>query len=385
MKSGFESRVGTSSEADAILEHLIEAAMTGLLQMFDHRSRLFCFRLKRTERGLVQQGISRRYTIITLLGLHRLEESGTPSLIAPKPLLEELLASLDWVDNIGDLGLLLWACALMMPERLSEIENLLQIEDALARYRDAREGRTMELSWFLSGLSHSALAQPEKRAKFRDLALETYRLIRSNQGVRGIFAHQARNRSILGRTRGWIGSFADQVYPIYAMTQFSEAYEDRTAVQAAMTCAHPLCQAQGPLGQWWWHYNSSSNRVVEAYPVFSVHQYGMAPMTLFALGEATQFDFSPWIYKGLEWISSRNELAFNMEDASVGVVWRCILRSKPKRVWDAVCLLTRGEDGESGNGLKVLCECRPYELGWLLYAFSKRKSLTMLTTLGTAQ
>ena len=42
-----------------------------------------------------------------------------------------------------------------------------------------------------------------------------------------------------------------------------------------MRCAHGLCQAQGALGQWWWHYDSLRGRVFEGYPVFSVHQHGM--------------------------------------------------------------------------------------------------------------
>ena len=89
-----------------------------------------------------------------------------------------------------------------------------------------------------------------------------------------------------------------------------------------------------------------------------------------ALGEAVQSDFSPWIYKGLQWIDD-NELGFDMKDDSTNVVWRCIERTRPNRVWNmAVNLIARREDRESSNGLRTLFECRPYELGWLLYAFA---------------
>ena len=53
--------------------------------------------------------------------------------------------------------------------------------------------------------------------------------------------------------------------------------------------------------------------LLDGYPVFSVHQHAMGPMTLFGLGEAAQCDFDPWIYKGLRWINSANEL---------GLTWR---------------------------------------------------------------
>ncbi len=83
------------------------------------------------------------------------------------------------------------------------------------------------------------------------------------------------------------------------------------------------------------------------------------PWPCFALGEAIQSDFSPWIYKGLEWIDD-NELGINMKDDSANVVWRCIGRTKPYRYWNlAANFLTGREDRESRNGLIVLHECRP--------------------------
>ena len=115
----------------------------------------------------------------------------------------------------------------------------------------------------------------------------------------------------------------------------------------ALDCALAICKAQGSLGQWWWHYDSSNGQVVETFPVFSVHQHAMGPMALIALGEAIQSDFSPWIYKGLEWIED-NELGINMRDDSANVVWRCIGRTKPYRYWNlAVNALTGREDRES--------------------------------------
>jgi hypothetical protein len=353
-------------------------AATGVVQMFDQQRQLFCYRLKTTDRGLVRDGISRRYSVITLLGLHQLKQAGMTSPIDTESVLKALSANTDWVDNIGDLGLLLWLCALSAPESLVELESRLGVASALARYRDARQGLTMELSWFLSGLSHWVLAQPEKLPDLRALAFETYGMLRSNRGSGGVFGHLADRRGTAGWVRGRIGSLADQLYPIYAMTKFSEAYQDDGAAQAALDCAGTLCEAQGPLGQWWWHYDALSGRVVEGYPVFSVHQHGMGPMTLFALGDAVRVDFSPWIYKGLQWINSKNELGFDMEDASANVIWRSIFHPTLKRLWNAAFNMRGGrEESQSRNGLRVLFECRPYELGWLLYAFAGRANLPL--------
>jgi hypothetical protein len=97
-------------------------------------------------------------------------------------------------------------------------------------------------------------------------------------------------------------------------------------------------------------------------------------MVLFALGEAIKSDFSPWIYKGLQWLKD-NELDFDMEDAPASLVWRCINKPTSKRYWStAVSVLSAREDRKSRQALNVLYECRPYELGWLLYAFADKGS-----------
>jgi len=364
------TQVKDTEDFRRIVRSLKRLAVEGLVPMFDQAKQLFCFKLKRTEMGMVQEGISHRYTMMTLMGLHRLEESGTSSPIDIQSVLSVLLADTGWVDNIGDFGVLLWTCALIAPDRLDEIDSKFDVKNSLVRFRDARQGRTMELSWFLSGLSHRAIARPEKAAATKDLASEIYRRVRKNQGQHGFFGHLASNEGIAGVMRADIGSFADQVYPIYAMAKYSQGYGDDRAAKLALDCALNLCEAQGSLGQWWWHYDSSNGQVAERFPVFSVHQHAMGPMALYALGEAIQSDFSPWIYKGLQWIDE-NELGVNMQDDGVNVVWRCIERTRLRRGLNAVMnLATRREDRETREGLRVLHECRPYELGWLLYAFA---------------
>jgi hypothetical protein len=313
--------------------------------------------------------------MMTLMGLHRLEEAGGTSPIEIAPVLKALLANLDWVQDIGDLGVLLWTCALVAPERLAEIEGRIDLEAALGRYRSAKRGVTMELAWFLTGLSNWALVCPEKLAGLRGLALQTLALLKKNRGEQGFFGHLARGGSVIGMTRGRIGSFADQVYPIYAMTRFSQAYQDEDALKMALQCGRGLCEAQGSLGQWWWHYDSLGGGVLEGYPVFSVHQHAMGPMTMLALGEAAQIDFTPWIYCGLKWINSENELSFNMEDDSAQVIWRCQYRSASQVKTYLKAALNLGDAAkpyQAKKDLKVLFECRPYELGWLLYAFAGR-------------
>ena len=56
-----------SDDVVSTVQQVIDLAVNGLPHMFDKNSGLFHYTLKQTDHGLVQEGISRRYTIITLL------------------------------------------------------------------------------------------------------------------------------------------------------------------------------------------------------------------------------------------------------------------------------------------------------------------------------
>jgi len=368
---------GQMSPINLDVRHLCELALNGLVPMFKPEKQLFCFSRKRTPQGLVRQGLSHRYTIITLLGLRQCEATGLSSPIDIEAVLRHLLKDTAWINNIGDLGLLLWLCALVSPDRLSEVHAGVVREGVLERFPEPHEGRTTELAWFLSGLAHATLAIPQQALDLRGLAFQVYELLRQNQGEWGIFRHLSK-RTIAGILRGRLGCFADQVYPIYALTQFARAFNVQAALEMARSCAEAISRLQGPQGQWWWHYDSITGRVYGKYPVYSVHQHGMAPMALFAVAEATRLDFTEPIYKGLQWITGKNELGCELRDEAASLIWRCIYhRNKFKESFSRVLTLYGSRrDGESLKDLGVNFECRPYELGWLLYAFAGRARAT---------
>lgn len=373
MTSGRIAQEGGFCATSVDVAQLCESAVNGLVPMFDVERQLFCFRLKQTQLGLVREGVSHRYTIIALLGLHNYQGLGLSVRIDAGAVLNGLLRDAAWINNIGDLGLLLWLCALVSPERLEEVYSNLKVRSAQSHFRGAAEGRTMELAWFLSGLAHAGTASGQKLPDLGELAVRTYRLLKENQGAGGPFGHVFRDRILTGVLRARIGSFADQVYPIYALAKFGSVFQVPSVLGAAQKCADAICRLQGDLGQWWWHYHSQTGRVLEHYPVYAVHQHGMAPMALFALTEATQIDFSEPIYKGLRWIAGNNELAADLRVVSSGLIWRSIYHRRTHRKYFRSALRFLGLAGsESADDLKIRFECRPYELGWLLYAFAAR-------------
>jgi hypothetical protein len=247
------------------------------------------------------------------------------------------------------------------------------------RFADLQEGRTMEIAWLLTGLSHAAIAAPERLPELKNITDKLYRALGQNQGKGGFFGHLGREVSLSGTVRGWMGSFADQVYPTIACTWYSQAFQSKEARQRAIDCGKGICRVQGPLGQWWWHYDSREGRVASMYPVFSVHQEAMGPMALFPLADASGMDFRREIYGGLQWISDANETGKEMRDSERNLVWRCV-HPDPEFSMKVDVLLSHLHiyRDASARKMTVRRECRPYELGWLLFAFAgKTESLSI--------
>jgi hypothetical protein len=357
------------------VSQLVALANRGLKSMYDEEKKLFCYRFRRTASGFAREGVSQRYTTMVLLGLLRANAVGLQPCIDVRASLDSLFADISWVNNIGDLGLLLWLSASFSREYLNRFCSKFNLEQALKGYSGAHERLTMELSWFLTGLAYCREAGPEQSPGLADVASRTYEVVCANQGDDGLFAHMATWGSLTGVVRGRIGSFADQVYPIYALAQYAHVFRATEPLEKAVRCANAICRLQGPLGQWWWHYDSMTGRVIERYPVYSVHQHAMAPMALFALQNTSNANFDEHIYKGLEWINGANELQEDLEDTATGVIWRCIRRHKSAS-YIAPIRAVLGRAPKS-SAMETLYECRPYELGWLIYAHAQPASKPM--------
>jgi len=355
------------------LRRLISLAAGGLGPMFNRDEQLFCHRFVLTSAGCVQEGLSPRYTVMTLLGLKELEAAGIVSLVDLEGCYQALLRNTDWVRGVGDLGLLIWVTAIFKPDQVEALLQRFSWTTALQRYRDSRQARTMELAWFLTGLAYAARLSPSLAERLTDTCMGTYHRIRANQGGHGFFGHMSSERSLVGRMRGHIGSFADQVYPIFAMSKLASFLHVEEAIKPARECGNAICQAQGNLGQWWWLYDSHRAKIPSHYPVYAVHQHGMAPMALFALAEATGICFDAAIFKGLEWIYGANELRVDMRDSARKTIWRCQrARARQSKYWSIASSAFRSSSAiRPVSDLEALYEQRPYEYGWLLFAFAR--------------
>jgi hypothetical protein len=349
---------------------LCSLATKGLARMYDCEQGLFCYTYARTASGMQRRGLSPRYTMMTLLGLHRYERAGGCSPMDGEAVLRGLLEDTSWINSAGDLGLLLWACAELQPDTVETTYRQIEVPEALARFSDSRQGFTMEIAWYLTGLIACYQAGFTDLPGLPEQIGVARNVLAQNCGDAGIYGHRSDDGRLAGYARRRIGSFADQVYPTIAFARLSQALQDRDARDMALRTAVTMCDLQGTMGEWSWHYDAQTGKVVNRYPVYSVHQHAMGPMMLFAVAEATNRNFDEAICRSLAWISGDNELQRDFVDPALGLIWRSIYLRRMNKYTDAAFRFV-GLRREAANvQLQIRHECRPYELGWLLYAFA---------------
>jgi hypothetical protein len=309
-------------------------------------------------------------TAICLIGLHRAAIEPEQVKLALPSTMEALAGSVRHQGYAGGVGLVIWANA---------VWNALPFDGLMSRcglsLASAAEFvaplTTMETAWLLSGLIHEVERSGDAGAR-RAKEVVCAELLSRFQRERGIFAHSSARAPVSHRLRGHIANFADQIYSVQALSFLAITDKDKTALEAAQASASELVRLQGPLGQWWWHYDSRRGGVAQPFPVYSVHQHAMAPMALMSLAAAGGTDFRQAVDLSHRWISA-NELGVDLIDMSAGTIWRDIepdegSLGRVMRHSRSLAGLKAGEPAALKERLKVNFETRPYEWAWCLFA-----------------
>jgi len=354
-------------------ESLIKVALKRLSSC--QADQLMPFTWRKNGDAVLPEGSSFRYTAISLIGLQSavlcgLLESGK---VQAKERMDTLRGSLRQVNNYGDMGLFLFAAALQSGQEIHDIIEMTwqRMQADLIIKNNPYE--TMWLSWLLDGFCAAAKLRDKKM-------LERIRLIAKrllhNQDINSGLFYRTRNWSnVMTKLKGQISFFCDQVYPIHALSSAYLIAGEKEYLDAVNKCAQRLTQLQGPSGEWWWIYNIPNGTVAEPFPVYSVHQHGMAPMALRQLRKAGGLDLEISCSKGIHWLV-KNKLRINMVDGAENIIWRSHRRVHMKRLItisnQIASVLFKHSCTKSAKNLQVDWECRPYELGWLLYAYSLR-------------
>jgi hypothetical protein len=353
------------------IKRLRSIAVRSLSRMYRPEENLFVFRLRKTENGIIQEGLSRRYTAIALIGLAGESEAVHSQVLSgqsPFDVCNRLKKDILTIDNLGDVSLILWAArAIGYQNRESIWKRLLEL------YPADRMHPVLEVAWALSALCI------DLEAPVGDLRERlSHRLVSSFNASSAVFPH------FLGKDgrglRSHVTCFADMVYPIQALSKYFIISDDKIALETAALAAKRICRLQGPAGQWWWHYDLRTGEVVERYPVYAIHQDSMAPMALIALREAGGPDFTAEVGKGLRWLEHSPELDNDtLVDERNVITWRKVARKEPGKLSRYVqATASRIHPALRAPGMDYLFppvavdyEDRPYHLGWFLHAWDR--------------
>jgi hypothetical protein len=353
-----------SAAPPASIESLYELAAAALPRMYRQPERRFVFTERAAGAALAGEGRSDRYSAIALIGLASIDRTIAPFTPAERRAIAAALVERVSDHGLGDAALIAWAAALSgVPAEAAwaRIEALAPAESTQP---------TVQLAWALTAL---CVARDHQGAALRARVAERLMAAYAERGR--VFPPVVGEAAL----RSHVSCFADQVYPIQALAEYSRATGDRRALAIADGCAARICALQGDAGQWWWHYDARSGTVLEEYPVYAIHQDAMAPMALFALARAGGTPHEAAVSRGLHWLAASPELAGGtLIDLRRGTVWRKVARREPGKTSRYLhAAASRLREGARMPGLQhvfapgaIDLEDRPYHWGWFLYAWA---------------
>ena len=370
-----------------MLKKLAQLANEGLKKMYLSEKGIFCHRLLGSK--LQKEGENPFYTLMAIIGLAKARKKGLKPSFVPEDLFQNVLNNFATTDYLGFWSYALWAAFILEDKNINSIvtrceklfKNLLNLRKPI---------RSMEIAYLLYGICE--YLTKERSKKLITLADEVFQaLIKTFHETSGLFSfttRTSRKNIVMMRINQNLGSFASQINSIMALSKYYQISDNKTALKIAKDCANVICNFQGELGQWWWIYNAKKGFIVEGYPVYSIHQDGVAIVSFLelqkSLGEPL---YEKNLKKGLQWLEGQNELKIKMYDEKNKIIWRAIQRKENP---------SSQETGSWGLGKKsyfkmqlasllnssivkkfplpdkyeLLLESRPYHNGWILLAWS---------------
>lgn len=388
--------VSDGQELCRLLKRLSEISLRmlpGMMVQEGTRAGLFCRKLRESENGIREQvGTSVRYSLIACLGLTSAfpakgVEHDSPWKMA-QARFSQLLHDEPQEFSLGDLGLLLSLSSRTGGQWTGRALDLLSNRwERENEYLDS-----MALSWLLMGLVESCAGLSTRSCRsLLEEALTSLLGCYSPASHLFAFARFHRVSFYLHRPyRHVLGSFASQVYPLLALSAYVKIFSDHSLKGVLKECADRVCDLQGPEGEWWWIYDVRDSSVFQHFPVYSVHQDGMAPMALLATMEVLDNQkYADPVARGLRYLFEYNEPRSGQHfiNREQDLIWRALMRDLPGEDpadlpfglshiefarmtsvgWRSL-LIRRRE--LPNHGFHFLKETRPYCPGWILFAYS---------------
>jgi hypothetical protein len=382
-----------SREHQKQVGRIVDLSLRILGKMFDEESFRFCYLIGKDSPS--DRVPSFRYTAITLIGLSAARAHGVPVAFPLDDICTDLAIHAPAEIDLGNKAVALWA-ALSLKSRTAD-STLAAILSHDSFVANADEGliRSTELAWAVYSLALARLDMMTDGGGIlsrgtkdivRKRLVKGVEVLRSQRHPKtGLFAHASMpngNARLRDKMKAMSGFFDSQVYGAMALARSASALERFDLLREANETVQAILSLQGTNGEWPWHYDVLSGAIIDMYPIFSVHQDGMGPMVLLEVGESLGVDFQPAVERSLQWVFGKNELNVSMIDSDLEIIWRGLERKgmrryihQGSRLLHYYGLLFAARWLKAIPGTAIIYECRPYHLGWLLYAFCRPSQL----------
>jgi hypothetical protein len=382
-----------SQEHRQRVKKIVDLSLRSLERMYQDDCLRFCYTIAKEAPN--DRVPSFRYTAITLIGLCAAKELRLPVSFALDEICTDLAARASAETDLGNKALALWA-ALNLRSNAAEmaLESVLNHSGFVATTTEGLV-RSTELAWTVYSLAKAwtdlttsgGVLGRRTLDYVRTRLEEGLRVLRSQRnGKTGLFACagiSCGSGRLRDRMKATSGFFDSQVYGAMALAETGKALNRAGLLEEARETIGTILRHQGPRGEWPWHYDIRSGAIIDPYPIFSVHQDGMGPMMLLDVGEALKMDFQPAVERSLHWVFGANELNVSLIDEEMELIWRGIRRKglsqyalQASRMLHYYEMPAVAQWVNSVPGVAIQYECRPYHLGWALYAFCRRSQLS---------
>lgn len=365
-------RLNKLKKNNKIIIELIGNSRKGISQYYDSKTCLFNKLITDREFKKEKKSLLLVHSLISLIGISNHKKFVDIDYEKSVDMLYKMIILQD--THIREVSLLLWLLAKENDSRAEKIYKLVdKFPEKIFYYAD-----TMELAWLLTALIFEFRRNNSNCVKLKLNYVLQLLVNRFNERT-GLFFHRDRKKAYWD-FRYNISNFADEIYSIYALSEYSQITAEERYLEIADICVSKITSLQGQNGQWWWHYNALTGEVVQKYPVFSVHQDSMAPFALMSLSKMTRKNYNSYISLGLHWLVGHNELGINMINKTRNFIRRGIKRAMPFSKLQNVVTVAYSynlikkmpEKYDNPRYLRLMDWEYSYHLGWVLYAYNEK-------------
>ncbi len=369
------------------MSRLIQLSFSLLQKMYDPKRALFSHTTELEREKYTSDfsyPYSLRYTINVLAGLQRAQEHRHLQWDVEGELDRFLYLHGQHVTNAGDKGLLLYVAA--HGHSKHQYRLFTEVRERVGQSGQLRGLNLQDVSWMLSGLTEYASASQQSEAV--KVAEELFRYIDRyflNKDTMLPF-HS------LSLSRRPFTNFGGIVYFLKALAEYAAAFNNKYAEVMFKEGTSKILEFQGPRGEWPWFYNVFDSKVVDWYPIYSVHQDSMAMLFLLPAVDLGVAGAAQAIERSYSWLFGNNQLGTPMMITSPQFfIYRCLRRrgslERPKRLARSTLLSAVGKSAgfATNRQVEVVRHGRSYHPGWILFAWSPRNDFTEFRDLRMSQ